>query len=203
MSVQRRRRWPLSEKERIVAAALEPGAIASEVARAAGIHASQLYRWRRDLCERTGPASTFAAVTIAPAAVSPAPPVGMIYLASSEWGFRYGGLMVFQAQLARRLDSVPLTRDYTFEHQRGMVSDRECATPHLGEKGSLSSLAGAAVQKPGPPLASPWWPKNPRKPPASVVSYFGLAKPSSSSIWSSCRHRFSCPLISARSFSLH
>jgi cyclopropane-fatty-acyl-phospholipid synthase len=37
------------------------------------------------------------------------------YLASSEWAFRYGGLMVFQAQLARRLDSVPLTRDYLFE----------------------------------------------------------------------------------------
>ena len=36
-SVQRRRRWSRAEKERIVAAALEPGAIASEVARAAGI----------------------------------------------------------------------------------------------------------------------------------------------------------------------
>ena len=40
------------------------------------------------------------------------------YLASSEWMFRYGGLMVFQAQLARRLDSVPLTRDYVFERER-------------------------------------------------------------------------------------
>jgi cyclopropane-fatty-acyl-phospholipid synthase len=39
------------------------------------------------------------------------------YLASSEWGFRYGGLMVFQAQLARRLDTVPLTRDYLFERE--------------------------------------------------------------------------------------
>ena len=37
-SVQRRRRWPISEKERIIAAALEPGAVACEVARAAGIH---------------------------------------------------------------------------------------------------------------------------------------------------------------------
>jgi cyclopropane-fatty-acyl-phospholipid synthase len=40
------------------------------------------------------------------------------YLASSEVAFRYGGLMVFQAQLARRLDSVPLTRDYLFERER-------------------------------------------------------------------------------------
>ena len=46
-SVQRRRRWSRSEKERIVTAALESGAVASEVARAAGIHTSQLFRWRR------------------------------------------------------------------------------------------------------------------------------------------------------------
>jgi cyclopropane-fatty-acyl-phospholipid synthase len=39
------------------------------------------------------------------------------YLASSESAFRYGGLMVFQAQLARRLDSVPLTRDYMYERE--------------------------------------------------------------------------------------
>ena len=49
-SVQRRRSWPRAEKERIVAAAMEPGAVASEVARAAGIHASQLFRWRQELC---------------------------------------------------------------------------------------------------------------------------------------------------------
>jgi len=49
-SVQRRRRWSLAEKERIVAAALEPGAVASEVAREAGIHTSQLFRWRQQLC---------------------------------------------------------------------------------------------------------------------------------------------------------
>ena len=35
--VQRRRSWSRAEKERIVAAAMEPGAVASEVARAAGI----------------------------------------------------------------------------------------------------------------------------------------------------------------------
>jgi transposase len=46
-SVQRRRRWSRAEKERIVAAALEPGAVASEVAREAGIHTSQLFRWRQ------------------------------------------------------------------------------------------------------------------------------------------------------------
>jgi cyclopropane-fatty-acyl-phospholipid synthase len=40
------------------------------------------------------------------------------YLASSELAFRYGGLVVFQAQLARRLASVPLTRDYMYERER-------------------------------------------------------------------------------------
>jgi len=40
------------------------------------------------------------------------------YLASSELAFRYGGLMVFQAQLARQVDSVPLTRDYMYEREQ-------------------------------------------------------------------------------------
>ena len=61
-SVQRRRRWSRGEKERIVAAAMEPGAIASEVARAAGIHTSQLFRWRQQLCERALPAFTPVAI---------------------------------------------------------------------------------------------------------------------------------------------
>src|SRR5215216_967449 len=51
-SIERRRRWSRAEKERIVAAAIEPGAVASEVARAAGIHTSQLFRWRQELCGR-------------------------------------------------------------------------------------------------------------------------------------------------------
>jgi transposase len=48
-SVRRRRRWSRAEKERIVAASMEPGAVASEVARTAGIHLSQLSRWRQEL----------------------------------------------------------------------------------------------------------------------------------------------------------
>ena len=65
-SVQRRRRWSRAEKERIVAAALEPGAIASEVARAAGIHTSQLFRWRQQLCKRAAVSAAFNPVAIAP-----------------------------------------------------------------------------------------------------------------------------------------
>jgi cyclopropane-fatty-acyl-phospholipid synthase len=37
------------------------------------------------------------------------------YLAVSEISFRYGGMMVFQAQLARRIDAVPLTRAYMLQ----------------------------------------------------------------------------------------
>ena len=55
-SVERRRRWSQDEKERLVAASLEPGATVSEVARMAGLHVSQLFRWREELC-RHGEAS--------------------------------------------------------------------------------------------------------------------------------------------------
>jgi transposase len=70
-SVQRRRRWPRAEKERIVAAALAPGAVASEVARAAGIHASQLFRWRQQLCGPAATSASFAPVAIVPDAGAP------------------------------------------------------------------------------------------------------------------------------------
>ena len=71
-SVQRRRHWSRAEKERIVAEAMEPGAVASEVARAAGIHSSQLFRWRQQLCERAQIPAVFnpVAVTAETGAVS-------------------------------------------------------------------------------------------------------------------------------------
>jgi transposase len=65
-SVQRRRRWSRAEKERIIAAALEPGAVASEVAREAGIHTSQLFRWRQQFCNRTPAPAAFNLVAVAP-----------------------------------------------------------------------------------------------------------------------------------------
>jgi transposase len=73
-SVQRRRRWSRAEKERIVAAAMEPGAVASEVARAAGIHTSQLFRWRQQLCQRAQIPAVFSPVTVTPeAGTAPSP----------------------------------------------------------------------------------------------------------------------------------
>ena len=79
-SVERRRRWSREDKERLVAACLEPGAVLSEIARAAGIHVSQLFRWRKELCQieepRPDTASTLVPVIVsetAPAAQSAAP----------------------------------------------------------------------------------------------------------------------------------
>ena len=72
-SVQRRRRWSRAEKERIVASALEPGAVASEVARAAGIHTSQLFRWRQELCRSASPAA-FSRVAVLPELGVASPP---------------------------------------------------------------------------------------------------------------------------------
>ena len=63
------------EKERIVTAAMESGVVASEVARAAGIHTSQLFRWRQQLCERAQFPAAFnpVAVVSEPGPASPAP----------------------------------------------------------------------------------------------------------------------------------
>jgi transposase len=97
-SVQRRRRWSRAEKERIVTAAMEPGAVASEVARAAGIHTSQLFRWRQELCERTQIPAVFkpVAITPEPAAVPPTSPdkAGVIEIefASGGWMRIFGSV---------------------------------------------------------------------------------------------------------------
>jgi cyclopropane-fatty-acyl-phospholipid synthase len=53
------------------------------------------------------------------------------YLAAGEAGFRYGGLMVFQIQLAKQIDAVPRTRDYIasgeerLRQREGVVGDRD------------------------------------------------------------------------------
>lgn len=72
-SVERRRRWSREDKERLVAACLEPDAVISEVARAAGIHVSQLFRWRKELCRVERPRADVA-TTLVPVIVSEAAP---------------------------------------------------------------------------------------------------------------------------------
>lgn len=90
LAVERRRRWSRSEKERLVAASFEPGVSASEVARAAGLHTSQLFRWRKQLCERVGsptpalvPVSVVTETPAAMAAVKPRRRSGVIEIGLS------------------------------------------------------------------------------------------------------------------------
>ena len=91
-SVERRRRWSKAEKEQIVSAAIAPGAVASEVARAAGIHTSQLFRWRQQLCAPRQIPAVFNPVAVASesGAASPSSPetTGVI-----EIEFAAGGRM--------------------------------------------------------------------------------------------------------------
>jgi cyclopropane-fatty-acyl-phospholipid synthase len=52
------------------------------------------------------------------------------YLAGCEAAFRHGGLMVFQIQLAKRHDAVPLTRDYIAQRE-ALLRTRETREPNL------------------------------------------------------------------------
>jgi cyclopropane-fatty-acyl-phospholipid synthase len=55
------------------------------------------------------------------------------YLAASEAGFRYGGLMVFQVQLSKKLDAVPRTRDY--------IGREEARLKNLEQQAHVSAVA--------------------------------------------------------------
>jgi transposase len=61
---ERRRRWRLEEKLRILAQSVAPGSSASLVCRLHGISSGQLYTWRRRF--RTGELTGFAPVRLAP-----------------------------------------------------------------------------------------------------------------------------------------
>ena len=44
------------------------------------------------------------------------------YLAACEMSFRFDGLMVFQLQMSREIDTVPLTRDYMVDEERRLAA---------------------------------------------------------------------------------
>jgi cyclopropane-fatty-acyl-phospholipid synthase len=46
------------------------------------------------------------------------------YLQSCESGFRHSGLTVFQLQLAKRIDTLPITRDYMLAEERRLMSEQ-------------------------------------------------------------------------------
>ena len=47
------------------------------------------------------------------------------YLSSAEMTFRYDHLVVFQIQLAKRIETLPMTRDYMLERERAMRATSE------------------------------------------------------------------------------
>jgi len=61
---ERRRRWSVEEKLRILAQSVAPGSSASLACRMHGISSGQLYTWRRQF--RTGELTGFAPVMVAP-----------------------------------------------------------------------------------------------------------------------------------------
>lgn len=69
---ERRRRWSLEEKARIVAESLAPGAVAGVVARRYDIHPNQLSCWRREL--RLARTATVSAPGFVPVMVAAAAP---------------------------------------------------------------------------------------------------------------------------------
>ena len=74
---ERRRRWSVEEKLRILAQSLAPGSSVMLVCRMHGISSGQLYTWRRQF--RTGELTGFAPVMVAP-------PVGELPAASAPAG---------------------------------------------------------------------------------------------------------------------
>jgi len=62
---ERRRRWSVEEKLRILGRCAEPGAMPSLVCREHGIGTGQLYTWRKQF--RSGELTGFAPVTVTPA----------------------------------------------------------------------------------------------------------------------------------------
>jgi transposase len=156
-SVQRRRRWWRAEKERIVAAALEPGAVACKVARATGIHTSQLFRWRQELgLPAAPPAFTTVAVLPEPGVASPPPETAGVI----EIEFPTGGRMritgVVEAAtvsaLMKALSRASGGDDPGPERRAGLAGGR----PHRHAQGfdGLALMTGGCRKHPWRPQAA-------------------------------------------------
>jgi cyclopropane-fatty-acyl-phospholipid synthase len=55
------------------------------------------------------------------------------YLAGSEMAFRYGGQVVFQLQLVKDINALPLTRDYMLDRERILRSSAAATALRVGE----------------------------------------------------------------------
>ena len=66
------------------------------------------------------------------------------YLAACEAGFRHNRLVVFQIQLARRVDAVPLTRGYIEADERALPDPRSVPDPQGRREGCREGRSVAA-----------------------------------------------------------
>ena len=62
---ERRRRWSASEKARVVAESLQPGAVVKAVADRHDVHPNLLHHWRRQVRQASGRKVSFLPVSVA------------------------------------------------------------------------------------------------------------------------------------------
>ena len=77
-------------------------------------YAETLKEWRRRFCRNRAKAAALYDERFCR--------MWEFYLASSEMTFRYGNQVVFQIQLAKNINAVPVTRDYMFDSERAMTA---------------------------------------------------------------------------------
>jgi cyclopropane-fatty-acyl-phospholipid synthase len=83
-------------------------------------YAETLAAWRRNFEAAWGEASNLLSERFCR--------MWQFYLAGCEVGFRYQNIAVFQIQLAKTLDAVPLTRDYLYGQQK---ASKEASQPAI------------------------------------------------------------------------
>ena len=88
---ERRRRWSVEDKLRVLAQSVAPGASVMLVCRMHGISSGQLYTWRRQF--RTGELTGFAPVTVAPPVGQLAASAASTASASSAAEWPAGGMI--------------------------------------------------------------------------------------------------------------
>ena len=69
-----------------------------------------------------------------------------LYLVICEMGFRYENLMVFQIQLTKSLDAVPLTRDYMFEWERAQADKEKAGVVSPDQCGNRDDINGRTIR---------------------------------------------------------
>lgn len=65
------------------------------------------------------------------------------YLAGCEAAFRHGGIVVFQLQLNKRIDAVPLRRDYIADWERHHAADATVSSSSIRTPGFAGSTPNA------------------------------------------------------------